>query len=366
MPPNNEQILVAIAEQAAAWFVENRSGPLNSEARASFIAWLRASPVHVQEYLGIAALAGDLAAAVNDPQVSPESLLAEARVDADNVVSLGRPLSAQAPARPRLRVSSAWTLASAAAATIVIVASAAIWLGRDGERFGLPKTYSTAHGEQSVQQLPDGSVLHLNTDSAVTVRYSRGERIIDLDRGQALFQVAPDTNRRFRVAAGEAGVLAVGTEFDVYRRTGAVTITVVEGVVAVFTGRPPPTPSNLLPSTALRVDAGYQVEVRSRVGSPQPVDAHAAIAWLERQIAFENRPLGEVADEFNRYGRIVFEIDDHDLRAIPISGVFDAYDADSFAAFLESLDGVLVQKTPTRIRVIKLTSAKRERDPVAQ
>ena len=142
MPPNNEQILVAISEQAAAWFVENRSGPLNSEARASFIAWLRASPVHVQEYLGIAALAGDLAAAVNDPQVSPESLLAEARVDADNVVNLGRPLSAQAPARPRLRVSSAWSLASAAAATIVIVASAAIWLGRDGERFGLPKTYS--------------------------------------------------------------------------------------------------------------------------------------------------------------------------------------------------------------------------------
>jgi hypothetical protein len=51
---------------------------------------------------------------------------------------------------------------------------------------------------------------------------------------------------------------------------------------------------------------------------------------------------------------------------MPISGAFDAYDMDSFAAFLESLDGVLVQKTPTRIRVSKLASAKRERDPVAQ
>ena len=201
----------------------------------------------------------------------------------------------------------------------------------------------------------------------MTVRYSRGERIIDLDRGQALFQVAPDTKRRFRVAAGEAGVLAVGTEFDVYRRTGAVTVTVVEGTVAVFTGTPPLlTPTNLLPPTVLRVRAGYQVEIDDRVGSPQPVDARSAVAWLERKIAFENRPLGEVADEFNRYGPIIIEIDDRDLRAIPISGVFDAYDTDSFAAFLESLDGVLVQKTPTRIRVSKLTSAKRERDPVAQ
>jgi transmembrane sensor len=320
----------------------------------------------VQEYLGIAALAGDLAAAVNDPQVSPESLLAEARADVDNVVSLDRPLSTHAPARPRLRVSRAWSFASAAAAAIVFVVSAAIWSGRDGERFGLPKTYSTAHGEQSVRQLPDGSVLHLNTESAVTVRYSRDERIVDLDRGEALFQVAHDRQRRFRVAAGEAGILAVGTEFDVYRRSGAVTVTVVEGIVDVFTGAPPPpTPTNRPLPTAVRVGTGYQVEVRSQVGPPRPVDARAVVAWLQRQIAFENRPLGEVADEFNRYGRIVIEIDHPDLRALPISGVFDAYDTDSFAAFLQTLDGVVVQKTPTRIRVLKPTSDNRE-PPVAQ
>jgi transmembrane sensor len=265
-----------------------------------------------------------------------------------------------------LRVSQTWSFASAAAAAIVFVVSAAIWSGRDGERFGLPKTYSTAHGEQSVRQLPDGSVLHLNTESAVTVRYSRDERIVDLDRGEALFQVAHDSQRRFRVAAGEAGILAVGTEFDVYRRSGAVTVAVVEGIVDVFTGAPPPpTPANLSPPTALRIGAGYQVEVYSRVGSPRPVDTRAVVAWLQRQIAFENRPLGEVADEFNRYGRIVIEIDHQDLRALPISGVFDAYDTDSFAAFLQTLDGVVVQKTPTRIRVLKLTSHNRE-PPVAQ
>jgi transmembrane sensor len=365
--PSNEQVRAAITEQAAAWFVENRSGPLDREARTNFIAWLRASPVHVQEYLGIAVLAGDLPAAANDPQVSLESLLAAARADVDNVVSLDRPLRGHAPARPRLRVSRAWSIATAAAAAIVLVVSAAVWSGRDGERFGLPKTYSTAHGEQSVRQLPDGSVLHLNTDSEVTVRYSRGERVIGLDRGEALFQVTPDSQRRFRVAAGEAGVLAVGTQFAVYRRPGAVTVTVVEGTVAVFTGTPPPpTPKNLLPPTALRLGAGYQVEVRGRMGPPRPVDARAAVAWLQRQIAFENRPLGEVADEFNRYGHVAIEIEDQDLRALPISGVFDAYDADSFAAFLGTLGGVLVQKTPTRIRVLKLTSANRETLPVGQ
>jgi hypothetical protein len=40
------------------------------------------------------------------------------------------------------------------------------------------------------------------------------------------------------------------------------------------------------------------------------------------------------------------------LRALPISGIVDAYDTDSFAAYLATLKGVIVQKTPTRIRVL--------------
>ena len=77
-------------------------------------------------------------------------------------------------------------------------------------------------------------------------------------------------------------------------------------------------------------------------------------AWLQGKIAFEQRPLGEVADEFNRYARIPLEVTDPALRALPISGVFDAHDMDSFVAFLETLDGVSVQRTATRILVFSL------------
>jgi transmembrane sensor len=194
----------------------------------------------------------------------------------------------------------------------------------------------------------------LNTDSQVTVHYSRRERMIDLDRGEALFQVAHAGERGFRVAAGKAQVLDVGTQFDVYRKSEAVQVTVVEGTVAVYTGPPQLTP------VALRLGAGYQVEIRGEVGLPRAVDARAAVAWLKRQIAFENLPLGEVAQEFNRYGHIPIEIDDEVLRALPITGVFDPYDTESFVAFLEILNGVVVQKTPTRIRVLSRASSPRE------
>jgi transmembrane sensor len=84
----------------------------------------------------------------------------------------------------------------------------------------------------------------------------------------------------------------------------------------------------------------------------EPTDLRETTAWLERKIVFEQRPLGAVADEFNRYNDKPFTIDDPALRRLPISGTFNAADTDSFAAFLESLDGVRVDRLPTRFNVL--------------
>jgi transmembrane sensor len=347
MNASNAQIREAIAEQAAEWFIENRGGPLDREASARFMAWLQTSPVHVEAYLRIAALAPDYGEAAKTLPTPLEALLA--RAHADNVFPLDTARPEPLPALKRRRLRS-WSMA--AAAVLVFVAITTIWVTRDGQRFGLPRTFSTAHGELMVQSLPDGSVLHLNTDSEVTVRYGRGERLVSVDRGQALFEVAHQDRRRFRVQAGEAGVIAVGTQFDVYRRPDRVRVTVLEGTVAVFAGSSPRSvPGDPLAVHGVRLDEGNQVDVTDRVGAPRQVDAHAAVAWLSRQIDFEEEPLGEVAAEFNRYSRIGFVIEDDTLRALPVSGVFDAYDTDSFAAFLATLNGVVVQRTPRQILV---------------
>ena len=84
MTPNDEQIRLAIAEQANEWFVENRGGLLDREARTRFMAWLQASPVHVGEYLAIVELARDLGVAANTAQIPLEPLLARARAETDS------------------------------------------------------------------------------------------------------------------------------------------------------------------------------------------------------------------------------------------------------------------------------------------
>jgi transmembrane sensor len=358
MTSSNQRIRDAIAEQADQWLVDNRAGPLDREARAAFLGWLQTSPIHVQEYLRVGTLVCELAAAADDPEFEIDRLPETDEEAPTNVVPLERAANDRVSnARPtgQSRIGARAAAVLAFALTGVV----AIWSTRDGERFGLPKTYATVHGQQRVQRLPDGSVLHLNTDSEVTVRYSRDERVIELDRGQALFEVAHEGTRRFRVAAGSAGVVAVGTRFDVYRKPLTTRVTVLDGTVAVFSAPARPLGSgNELPTDALRLTDGFQIEVGDEVGLPRRVDSLASVAWLERRIAFDNQTLGEVAAEFNRYGTETIVIDDEALCTLPVSGVFDAYDVDSFIAFIRTLNDVVIKKTPTIVRVQRRASTR--------
>ncbi len=91
----------------------------------------------------------------------------------------------------------------------------------------------TSLGEQRFFKLDDGSVLYLNTQSRVEVRYSRAARVVRLIEGEAMFTVEHDAARPFRVMAGPTVIQAVGTRFNVYRTRLSTTVSVVEGVVKI-------------------------------------------------------------------------------------------------------------------------------------
>lgn len=330
--------------------------------------WLKASPVHVEEYLRIAAISNELRHEAQDSRWTVEARLADAAAEVTGVEDLrprgpdprtGTPDVAplgglKSPTGARLwRWFSGWRLAGALAIPAIALAAflTGLLLG------GTPaRAYETAHGVQRTWQLADGTELRLNTDSAVEVQFSNSERVIDVSRGQAFFKVTHEARRRFRVIAGRAEVVAVGTRFDVYRDGETVQVTVLSGRVAVFSGdTPPPSGGVALPGGAMYLTAGQQVRiVDGAVERPSRVDLHEAEAWLRGQIAFEQLPLGEVAAEFNRYVPVPIEIDDPSLRALRVSGVFDYWDSASFLAFVRTLKtDVVIEKSPDRIRVFR-------------
>ena len=355
-----EQVRAAIAEQAADWLVANDEGPLDARESAALTAWLKASPVHVEEFLRASVIARDLREARTDPEYSLETVLARARAEDDAPV---RPLWPRVIA-PITGVSSRRWLAAAvtlAAVAVLALGLPSLWrvrpVGPVPAPGGTATTlhFETRHGEQLSRRLADNSVLHLNTDSAITIRFSETERLVLLTSGQANFEVAHEPDRAFRVLTGSAEVIAIGTQFDVRLEDDSTLVTVIEGRVAVgpssMSEKGGTNPNNAPRYVQVAADQQIRVSEAEWPAKPIAVDAQHATAWLHREIVFDHEPLERVAAEFNRYAPKPIEIATPALRKLQISGAFATDDTDALIAFLRSLKGVRVDVTGTRIRV---------------
>jgi transmembrane sensor len=228
----------------------------------------------------------------------------------------------------------------------------------------LQPDYATVTGEQKWIQLADGSSVELNSRSRIRVRFSEHQRDVDLLEGQALFHVAKDPSRPFVVYGGSVRVRAVGTQFDVYRKAADVTVTVVEGRVAVLptqrgelaaaqsSTEGAPGSRDATAANAITLVAGEQVTVSPSVPA-QPVRANVniATAWTQHELVFDSTPLPDVAREFNRYNLRQLVVDDTELKDFHVTGVFSSADPASLLRFLRAQRGLKVAEMDREIHI---------------
>ena len=348
MSTSEQRVRGVIAEEAADWFIENREG-LDPEQRSLFIAWLMASPLHVEEYLAVTALAQVMPAACARGAESLDELLVSAGLDENSTVHVVRQHTAavERAVHPR-RWQPLAVAASISALGVGLLTLGHYWRGShpSGSNDSTALRFQTRHGEQRTYRLSDNSIVHLNTDSAVTIRFDRRERLLVLQAGEAAFEVTHEPARPFRVSAGSAQVVDLGTQFDVRLDPAETLVTVTEGRVNVGL-----TSNNRMPT--IELNAGQQIRVVDGDWPARPVlvDTQQTTAWLHHQIKFDNEPLARVTSEFNRYAPTPFEIVTPALQNMKISGVFATDDTKTFIAFLRTLPGIQVEVTATRIRV---------------
>jgi transmembrane sensor len=357
MSAKNEQVYDLVTQQAADWLVANRA-ELSARERETFVAWLKVSPVHVEEYLGVAAVARDLREACAELAASTDSLVALAREAAEEPTPIGS-VSITVPRDSR---RGRWPVAAVVWGALGVVCLSLLGWWNFSFRPSRHATvdaattfrFSSRHGEQQTHRLPDDSVIHLNTDTSVTVRLSAAERLVTLESGEADFEVAHELKRPFRVLAGSAQVIDLGTQFDVRVESDVAVITVVEGRVAVGPRSPAAGANSVANPQAAFVELSANEQLRVAQWPPDaPVaaDARGKTSWMRRQITFEHEPLSSVAKEFNRYASKPIVITTPALGNQEISGVFTIDDTDEFIAFLRSLKGVHVEVTESRILV---------------
>jgi transmembrane sensor len=214
--------------------------------------------------------------------------------------------------------------------------------------------YATPVGKRRTVELPDHSVIQLNTNTELHVEYSGTARLITMSRGEALFQVAKDPNRVFTVRVSGYDFKAVGTAFDI-RADGqsCLRLTVTEGRVRVHrTPRvemeardvPPPTSSD---TTFVVVEANKAVSIGARserIDVLTPAQVADATAWQHGVIVFKATPLEQVVNELARYSTVRLVISEPKLASLPVSGYFEVGDLDNLAAALEQNVGIKITK----------------------
>lgn len=243
-----------------------------------------------------------------------------------------------------------WMLAQAIAAVFAVALTAYIWR--------LHVSVSRVHDLITVINTPieervleDGSEIELNRKAVVTVDFTRGERLVHLERGEANFKVAKNSTRPFIVDSGGVRVRAVGTAFDVRFDASAVAVLVTEGRVNVYRRLAPGNvvsyKRNLSLSTSIPaapvVEAGQRAIVSlgpsglpTQIATVSDNEMARLLAWTPRQLDFTAAPLSDIVAEFNRHNPVQLTIVEPELAALRISASFRSDNLGGFVRLLEA------------------------------
>lgn len=309
---------------ADRWVAKQALGTLRGRDAAALRAWL-VRPEHRAAFERAAAAYSQAASFAAEPEILQLRAAALTSQPSRSSRGLSRPLAAAAVLLVLVGVGAgaSWWSTGAAPPTIA-----------DRGEAALPSTkrYETHVGERRDVRLDDGSIVSLNTGSAMEVAYNPDRRDVRLLRGQALFRVAHNRAWPFVVTAGDRQVTAVGTAFDVRLDGGRVKVVLVEGKVQVAPLRRSPL-QRLIPSLATDdLTAGQQLVAAAGAARTEVAvaDVQQATSWRQGQVTFRDDTLGSAVAELNRYSERRIEVADARLAALKVSGVFSTDRPDNF------------------------------------
>ena len=394
-----------IAAEAAEWIIRlDNDRMLEANKLQQLREWLNASPAHRDELtalnefwsdqslaalpIPLHRLCSDVAASKSKSKYKSET----ANSDANNAATKSRGFG-----------GLQWLGTVAATIFCVALISNFAWWGSDT----VNASYSTAVGQQSTLELPDGSKLYLNTNSQVKVEFSEAYRNIKLLQGEVHFEVSKDQSRPFRVYAGRGRVQAVGTAFTVlFQDNQDVDVVVSEGSVALavlvekgaslstsaststLTDQAGVVDSNstqlasalseeyylAIPVDELGVlEAGQETTIlvahKSVVDAPNQLDSIKQVAedelvrrgaWRSGLLVFSGTSLEEVVKEISRYTTLSIDIVDPQLKTVRIGGRFSI---ESTTALFDALEANFNLKV-TRLDYnrVEISSAKKNKE----
>jgi len=279
--------------EASAWIARLQRHDVTEGDGLEFEAWLAVTPANRAAYRQAVAVWHEFDACTDDVLAQ---LAADSRSD-----SLRR-----APTRRWLVGAGGFAVAAGLAIAVLpsIVAQSSA------------QSYVTGKGQRQRITLADGSIVDLNAETRLSVRFAGSERRVVLGDGEAIFDVTHDARRPFTVEASNRIVRVVGTQFDVRNRQGELTVTVARGKVQVQPS------ASAASGRAFLLTPGLRLKVsRTGVEELNAVDPQETFSWRAGRLVYRGTPLAEVVADLNRQYVEQIEISDPQLGKTPITGV---------------------------------------------
>jgi transmembrane sensor len=315
-----------IDNQAAEWAAKRSLRDLTPGEQAEFCAWLTADPRHLGAFGRaegvLARIERASGAATNDSRLDPET---------------------KAPNLVRRRIVLTGGIAACIAAVSVV--GEALWRTSGESGVATVTTYTTGKGQTREILLSDRSVMTLNTESRVSVVFTKELRKIRLESGEALFDVAKNKQRPFVVYAGDTQVRAVGTSFTVsLLPKQPLQVLVREGVVEL----------KRADTAAVWVGASTQAvaphDAPIVAESISSVKLARKLAWQYGRIALDNQSLQDAADEFARYSDVRIIVDPA-VANRTVTGLFASNDPVGFAKAAAAILKLNVEVNDGEVRI---------------
>lgn len=213
-------------------------------------------------------------------------------------------------------------------AAAIAIAAPMAWWGLDGRGMLSVDTHvSTIAGERRKLRLPDGGILHLNTDTRIEIAYDNRQRLLRLLQGEVMVETARDSQlppRPWRLQTHDGEACPIGTRFSVRLMPDATHLAVAEGQVdAIPANRP----------FKYRVRAGQQVRFNAKDILDRSALSESDFDWIHGRLNAHAMPLGELVAELARHRRGWLDCDPT-IAHLPVSGVFQLADIDAALALL--------------------------------
>lgn len=177
-------------------------------------------------------------------------------------------------------------------------------------------------GEKIRFSLPDGTQVHLNSDSRLQYERSFDGSVRDVHlEGEGYFVVARDEEKPFVVHANGVRTRVLGTSFNIraYRQQERATVAVTHGRVSVQEERDE---TMDVESESIILEAGQWADysVSDDRMTRGEGDVSERVAWNEGVLLYHDKRLAEVANELERWYGVTIQFEDSSLGECVIRG----------------------------------------------